>query len=156
MHLTSCDDMDPEISAEDAKSKREIAAAVDAYFKFDGHRFLRPTRYRLDTMSFRNRGNDFPEPKLFYEAKKRDCAFGEHRGGCLLSLSKVLAARWIFHATSVPCSLFGQFTDGVIAGVNILRHDGGLYVGGRTDTGLYYDIEPVVLFPWDRFTIIVS
>jgi hypothetical protein len=147
---------DPDLTPEDAKSKEEIARAVDAHFKFDGHRFLRSTRYRLDAVSYKNRSEGYPEPKMFYEAKARDIPFGHYKSGLLLSLSKIMAAHWLREETGLPCNLFVKFSDGVIAGVSLKRHDGSLHIAGRTDTNYFYDVEPEVLFPWDRFTIIVS
>jgi hypothetical protein len=105
-----------------------------------------PVRYELDYLLIRNR-----KAMGWLEIKVRAINY-EYYPTYMISLGKVMAARKLTEATSLPSFLVVQWRDGK----GYIRLDDlgefEITMGGRTDREDDQDVEPVVLFPIQGFT----
>lgn len=141
-------------SEEDRRNQKEIADFVLRRYplRYDGYVFISPMLYRLDGVLYKKEDNGLQKPKLFFEAKQRKVPF-QHHENYLISSSKLVAARDLRDIAA--SALFVRFSDGVIAGVNLAKHDGiSFVIGGRPCRPGSHDIEPMAAFQWSQFKII--
>lgn len=141
----------------DLQAEREIIAVVMSCFpaKYDGYLHIGEMSYRLDGVLTKKHEHGYAVPKVWYEAKDREIAFGQYRGGLLISASKLAQAKLLTTSTGLPSVIFSRFTDGVVASVGFDRYRGDIRIGGRPHRpGFDHDIEPVVLYAWEDFRIL--
>ena len=141
---------------QDRRNQTEIADCVCKAnaARYDGYIWLSEMLYRVDGCLFKWRDYDFfREPKLFFEAKQRTFPFRGYPD-YQISLGKIMAARWLKDATGCHVALFARFADGIVAGVDITKHDGLIIAGRPPRDGFPHDIEPMARLDWDRFKII--
>jgi hypothetical protein len=142
---------------ESLKNRDEIAAHVlrANAARYDGWINLEPMLYRIDGC-FYKKEHWYQTPKLFFEAKQRTYAFGHYKDGYSISVGKLIAAQWLKNATGLKTALFVRFSDGVVAGVDLAKHDDRLVIGGRADrvSVMGEEIEPMALISWSKFKII--
>ena len=105
-----------------------------------------PLRYELDYLLIRRR-----KAVAWLEIKVRTNNYGYYPS-YMISLGKIMAARRLTEATSLPSFLVVQWRDwkGYIRLDNLEKFE--ISMGGRTDRGDPQDMEPVVLFPIGNFT----
>lgn len=139
----------------DRKNQTEIADIVCKAnpARYDGYIWLSEMLYRVDGCLFKRHDSGYAVPKLFFEAKQRSFPFGGY-DDYRISVGKIVAARWLKDATGCPVALFARFFDGVVAGVNITKHDGLIIAGRPPRIGFPHDVEPMARLDWNRFKII--
>jgi hypothetical protein len=143
---------------ESLQNRREIADHVlrANAARYDGYIFLEAMLYRVDGCLYKKE-YWYQTPKLFFEAKQRTYPFGHYKDGYSISVGKLIAAQYLKQATGLPTALFARFSDGVVAGVDLAKHDNRFLIGGRKDRVELMgeeEIEVMVLIAWDKFKII--
>lgn len=145
-------------SEADRRNQIEIADCVlkANARRFDGYIWLSEMLYRVDGCFFQKEAHRFNQaPRLFFEAKQRNYPFGHYRDGYHVSVGKIIAARWLRDTTGLPVALFARFSDGVVAGADLIKHSGEFLIGGRPlRSGFPHDIEPMAKIDWGKFKVI--
>lgn len=148
---------------QDLKNEVEICEIVLAAnrARYDGYVKLSAHNYRVDRCFFKKEAW-YQVPKLFCECKQRTFPFGQYKDGHVITVGKLIAAKWLKDTTGVPCALFSRFSDGIVAGALLSDHSSNLMLFGRKDRSdidpvLWdTDIDPCFCIPWNKFKIILD
>jgi hypothetical protein len=130
--------------------EERIAEAVRVAWKLDDKHKLDPKKYGLDWQMDRGGSLTHRYAAVWVETKRRYVDPASIRP-LILSLHKVMSARWLHQESGLPCYLVVEFNGGVLRYADLLpRRPRRIAWDGRTDRGDPGDMEPCVLIdPWE-------